>query len=56
MALRLRDRLRRRSSRLTWEMLERLTADAIMVNVALLTAFALRFLSLDETGKWTPVT
>ena len=31
--------------RLTLEMLERIVADAVMVNLALLTAFALRFLS-----------
>ncbi len=35
----------RRPKRLTLEMLERIVADAVMVNVALLTAFALRFLS-----------
>jgi hypothetical protein len=35
--------------RLTLETLERIIADAIMVNVALLTAFALRFLSFFVT-------
>jgi ABC-type uncharacterized transport system permease subunit len=32
--------------RLIWEMLERVIADAVMVNLALLTAFALRFVAL----------
>ena len=50
MALRLRDRLRPRLGRLTWEMLERIIADAVMINLALLTAFALRFLSFFVLG------
>ena len=52
MTLRLRDRLRRRPGRLTLEMLERTITDAVMVNLALLTGFALRFLSFFvlETG------
>ena len=50
MALRLRDRLRPRPGRLTWEMIERIIAGAVMVNLALLTAFALRFLSFFVLG------
>ena len=50
MTLRLRDRLRRRPGRLTWEMLECTIADAVMINLALLTAFALRFLSFFVLG------
>ena len=36
--------------RLSWEMLERIVADAVMVNLALLMAFALRFLSFFVLG------
>ena len=36
--------------RLTLEMIEHISADAVMVNLALLTAFALRFLSFFVLG------
>jgi len=40
--------------RLTWEMLERIVADAVMINLALIIALVVRFLFLFTTGYGNP--
>lgn len=39
---------------LTWEMLERIVADAVMINLSLITALVVRFLFLFTTGNGNP--